>query len=216
MKSTEKQNHIYWFLATFYILWSIRVFVLWPWTSSINATPETKQIIGDALRIFLWLGPLAVYLRWQKQKDVLNYLRISSSVNVKWLWVMTAICLTYLEVLLFTGSYVFEKEMNLFVQIGMKIMLTPIVEEILFRGFVLRMFEQQYRAYFANILQAVFFGAAHFFWLYQYGFTWDVAGMFVSAMTIGWFLGFMAQRTDSILPSIVYHIANNILGIYRV
>lgn len=217
MNTISKRYHIYLFLTTFYLFWAIWVFIFRPWVGSFSTNAEVRQVVDEMVRVVLWLGPLVIYLRWVvPQRIPLCFLRIISPINAKWLWAMALLSTVWLESVLFTGTYHFKQEMNLFVQIVLKFTLAPLIEEILFRGFVLRMFEEQFHPFLANILQAFYFAVAHFYWLYLYGFSWDVMHLFAFAMAIGWVFGFMAQKTNSILPGVIHHIVNNILSIHKI
>ncbi|MFT3735008.1 MAG: CPBP family intramembrane metalloprotease [Rhodocyclaceae bacterium] len=77
--------------------------------------------------------------------------------------------------------------------------LAPILEEMLFRGIILRSFLQQYPARSALIASALLFGAAH---LNPY--------QFVTASLMGYLSGWLYLRSRSLLPSIILHAGNNI------
>jgi membrane protease YdiL (CAAX protease family) len=76
--------------------------------------------------------------------------------------------------------------------------LGPVLEEMLFRGIILRSFLRQYSSWSAIIGSAVLFGFAHMN-LYQY----------VVAVILGIFLGWLYERTKSLLPCIALHAAYN-------
>lgn len=76
--------------------------------------------------------------------------------------------------------------------------LAPVLEEMLFRGLVLRSFLQRFPRWPAIFLSAILFGAAHLN-IYQ----------FVAAFFLGLFLGWLYERTRSLLPCIALH------GIYN-
>jgi membrane protease YdiL (CAAX protease family) len=72
--------------------------------------------------------------------------------------------------------------------------LAPFLEEMLFRGIILRSFMNQYSTKNAIILSSLLFGAAHLN-VYQ----------FVGATTTGLLLGWLYVRTHSIWPCIMLH-----------
>ncbi|MEO7495988.1 MAG: CPBP family intramembrane glutamic endopeptidase [Massilia sp.] len=76
--------------------------------------------------------------------------------------------------------------------------LAPVLEEMLFRGLILRSFLRQYSRWSAIIGSATLFGFAHMN-LYQY----------VVALMLGIFLGWLYERTRSLLPSMALHAAYN-------
>jgi hypothetical protein len=76
--------------------------------------------------------------------------------------------------------------------------LAPILEEMLFRGIILRSFLQQYSRWAAIIGSAALFGLAHMN-IYQ----------FSAAMVMGIAAGWLYERTRSLLPCIALHGAYN-------
>lgn len=77
-------------------------------------------------------------------------------------------------------------------------LLAPVLEEMLFRGLILRSFLGQYQRSTAIGASALLFGVAHLN-LYQ----------FVVAFAMGLFLGWLYERTRSLVPCIALHGAYN-------
>lgn len=77
-------------------------------------------------------------------------------------------------------------------------LLAPVLEEMLFRGLILRSFLGQYQLSTAIGASALLFGVAHLN-IYQ----------FVAAFAIGLFLGWLYERTRSLVPCIALHGAYN-------
>lgn len=77
-------------------------------------------------------------------------------------------------------------------------LLAPVLEEMLFRGLILRSFLGQYRRSTAIGASALLFGVAHLN-IYQ----------FVAAFAIGLFLGWLYERTRSLVPCIALHVFYN-------
>lgn len=81
------------------------------------------------------------------------------------------------------------------------IILGPLVEEMIFRGFLLHALLGYFNPYIAVIINAILFSAFHF----QFG-------VFFPLFILGTTMGLLTWRTGSIWPSIVFHIINNILA----
>jgi len=77
-------------------------------------------------------------------------------------------------------------------------LLAPVLEEMFFRGIILRSFLQQYPRWASIAGSALIFGAVHMN-LYQ----------FAAATILGLFLGWLYQRSRSLLPCIALHAAYN-------
>lgn len=76
--------------------------------------------------------------------------------------------------------------------------LAPILEEMLYRGIVLRSFLRQYPRWTAIVGSATLFGFVHMN-LYQ----------FIDATIFGVLAGWMYQRSQSLIPGIAMHFINN-------
>lgn len=76
--------------------------------------------------------------------------------------------------------------------------LGPVLEEMLFRGIILRSFLRQYHRWPAIAGSAALFGFAHLN-LYQY----------IAAVLVGMLLGWLYERTRSLLPCIALHATYN-------
>lgn len=77
--------------------------------------------------------------------------------------------------------------------------LAPVLEEMLFRGLILRSFLGQYPRWAAISFSALFFGAAHLN-IYQ----------FLLAFCLGLLLGWLFDRSRSLIPCIALHGALNL------
>jgi CAAX protease family protein len=87
--------------------------------------------------------------------------------------------------------------------------LAPIGEELLFRGALFSWLRSRFRAWPAIIVTAVLFGVIHFMPL----------AIMPIAFALGLSLGWVRERTDSALPGIVFHVAQNVVimvGAYAV
>ncbi len=78
------------------------------------------------------------------------------------------------------------------------VVIAPIVEEIIFRGMILRGFLKHYSVRKSIIVSALFFGIVHMN-------PWQ----FVTAFAAGIILGWWYEKTDSILTTIFGHALNN-------
>jgi membrane protease YdiL (CAAX protease family) len=79
----------------------------------------------------------------------------------------------------------------------------PILEELIFRGVVLKKFLQKYSPTKAIVLSSVIFGIAHMN-------PWQ----FVAAFSIGLVIGWIYWKTNSIWPGIFMHFLNNSFSFY--
>lgn len=83
-------------------------------------------------------------------------------------------------------------------QVVLVCVLAPVLEEMLFRGIILRSFLAQYERWYAIAGSAVVFGFAH-------GNIYQLVGATLFGLLAGW----LYERTRSLIPCIALHAANN-------
>lgn len=81
------------------------------------------------------------------------------------------------------------------------VIIAPVIEEILFRGFLLKAFLTKFQPWLASLLTAGFFAVIHF--EFQ-----SIAVILFLAFVLNW----MYMRSGSIIPGIVFHMINNALA----
>ena len=82
--------------------------------------------------------------------------------------------------------------------------LTPIFEELIFRGFILHFFSERFPFWIAAVLTSFFFGIAHTYSL----------GVMVITFFMGLLMAILCKKTKSILPAMLFHIINNTLAFF--
>ncbi len=80
--------------------------------------------------------------------------------------------------------------------------LTPIFEELIFRGFLLHFFSERFPFWIATVLTSFFFGIAH---------TYSLGVMVITFFT-GLLMAILCKKTKSIIPAMLFHIMNNMLA----
>jgi membrane protease YdiL (CAAX protease family) len=83
------------------------------------------------------------------------------------------------------------------------VLLPPIIEETIFRGFIFPAISKRTGVIWGAILSSLLFGAFH-----------GQANVFVYTTILGLLLCFMYVRTKSIIPGMVLHMLNNFLAFY--
>ncbi|PEY34338.1 CPBP family intramembrane metalloprotease [Bacillus pseudomycoides] len=76
---------------------------------------------------------------------------------------------------------------------------SPIFEEIIFRGIILRFFSERFPFWIAAIATSFIFGIAHTYSL----------GVMIGAFLMGLLMAILCKRTNSIIPAMLFHIMNN-------
>ena len=88
-----------------------------------------------------------------------------------------------------------------FIGFVMIVILAPVLEEILFRGIILKHLLKVVPPFWAILISALLFGLVHFN-------MWQA----IAAVLIGMFMGYVYWRTGSLFTSILLHLVNNLLG----
>jgi uncharacterized protein len=84
--------------------------------------------------------------------------------------------------------------------------LAPMVEELAFRGLLYGWIEGRWNWRPAYWVSSLAFAAAH----YQWGAEgWDRLAYAIAVLPLGLFFGWLRRRSNSLLPSMVAHMANN-------
>ncbi|MGQ7052700.1 lysostaphin resistance A-like protein, partial [Bacillus cereus group sp. BceL245] len=76
--------------------------------------------------------------------------------------------------------------------------ITPVKEEILFRGILYRFLEKKYNFLVSIIISSFIFGLLH-------------GGLLITATIMGMVFAMLYKKTQSIIPSIILHIVWNLL-----
>ncbi|MCK9425455.1 MAG: CPBP family intramembrane metalloprotease [Ignavibacteriaceae bacterium] len=81
--------------------------------------------------------------------------------------------------------------------------ITPAVcEEVMFRGYIQKSFELKYKSFFGALITAIFFGLYHF---NPYAF--------LPLTLLGFYLGYSAYKSNSILVPVILHFINNLSAV---
>jgi uncharacterized protein len=206
------------FLAAFFILWTLRATVFFGVDESI-ASPKWRAAYSDLLKLVLWVLPAAGYGFWLRGARPAKYLGLSvlpSSRN--WLWCL-AITSTFLLATtvseLAKGKSFSTSGLSALppVLVLLQLVISPLLEELFFRGMVLRELLGVLPIFFALLLNSVLFVGAHLpYWLSHGGATRAVwansFGIFVFSVLAGW----LFTRGGSVWPPTLAHVANNVLS----
>jgi membrane protease YdiL (CAAX protease family) len=92
------------------------------------------------------------------------------------------------------------------------VFISPVTEEIFFRGLVFGKFLENHRLSIANLLQSLLFTAMHCpNWIWVQGLTSNLVILSVSIFALALLLGWVTFYSNSIWPAIGIHILNNFI-----
>ena len=207
------------FMAVFFVTWTVRATSLYAIDEAI-ASPTLRAVYSNWLKLLLWVFPAAAFVYWVKGLEPVKYLALSCFPR----WGLWKLCLVVTAAFLlasairelsFGDKSISRVPLALTPPIVglLSFVVSPLLEEILFRGFVLKELLSLMPLAFANTLTFLFFVSAHLpYWLSHGGLTRPMmancAGVFVFSLVAGW----LRARSGSIWPPTFAHITNNLLS----
>jgi membrane protease YdiL (CAAX protease family) len=219
---TERQKgalHLGSFMAVFFIAWTARATFLYAVDESI-ASPTLRAAYSDLLKLLLWVFPAAAFVYWLKGSRPTQYWALREFprwdewrpcllVTGAFLLVVATLALT-----LAGKSFSFAHIASTPLLLGLLFyIVSPLLEEVFFRGFVLKEMLGLSPMALANVITSVLFVGAHLpYWLSHGGFVPPVPANCAAILLFSLLAGWLFARTRSIWPPTLAHIANNILS----
>ena len=207
------------FLLAFYAAWALRVMLLMPIEAGIDSY-LSRQIISQSVRIALWGIPVYLMVRYVHQVPVLSGLRMDTLPKGRAALDTTIICVGWLVITALFGvlvegkSLIFARHPTIsqWAGIAVTIIWAPILEEILFRGYVYQALRNHMGWVSAALASGLLFAAAHWAgWLYMQGPHLGLVTQTAAITVIGAVLAAVFERGQSLWPCIVLHTLNNLL-----
>ena len=207
------------FTTVFFAAWTLRATTLYGIDETIQS-PAWRAAYSNLVKLLLWVLPAAGFVRWIRKSVPLEYLGLSGFPN-RHQWqrclIMTAAFLLVVSAFalsLGSKSFSIARVTSLPLAVGLlSFVLSPFLEEILFRGFMLREFLSFWPLAIANTFTSLLFVAVHVpFWLAHGGLTaavWaNLGGVFLFSLLAGW----LSATSRSVYPATLAHIGNNLLA----
>jgi membrane protease YdiL (CAAX protease family) len=203
----------------FFVVWGLRATVFFA-VDEFIASPMARAAYSNLLKLILWVLPAAVFGWRLRSTPPARYLGCSVMPSLRnWLLYLavTSIFLlaaTLLSLTLGGKSFSAVRLMSLSTLLGLlQFVISPLLEELLFRGMVMKELLTLLPTYLANGLTSLLFVGAHLpYWLSHVGPTpammVNSVGVFAFSILACW----LFAKSDSIWPPTVAHIANNILS----
>jgi len=204
-------------------LYPFALFAAWVVAWIVNLTLRSRMgwdvrvdtIYWIALKAIVWVVPVVLVIRLRHRDSVAGFLDLRNlSKGLRWGFGVGAalVVITFLGRTLPSGSTITMPELSL--PLVNAVIVSPLVEEITLRGFLLKELELSGDSFWrANTLTALVFLAMHLpGWLFQ-GRIPTAAGFAQRALPIaalGLLFGWTKRRADSLYAAIVVHAINNV------
>jgi membrane protease YdiL (CAAX protease family) len=207
------------FLVGFFVLWTLRATLFYAVDESITS-PVSRAAYADLLKLVMWVLPAAAFAYVLRGAPPAHYLGLSVwPTRRNWLRCLGVTAVFLLAVMLveltvgkksFSAAGLSSLPLALWL---LQLLLSPLLEELLFRGMVMKELLGLLPSYLAIALTSLLFVGVHLpYWLSHGGATrammTNAGGVFLFSVVACW----LFAKTASIWPSTVAHVANNVLS----
>ena len=195
------------YVVAFHLAWIAWPFVVYPRLIAIGETTLTYAIVSISLRLLIWVAPVVVYLRIVDKVDPRRYLGLTDHVRRG---VIIAVVVTILNI---AGSvwrfgipHPSLHSVTWHSVLGTSFMV-GFIEEIPYRGFMLRKFAERFGNAAATLISSLLFVAVHVpGWVALHLLSVERA---VTIFVFGIVMAVMVTYSRSLWSSIIAHSAND-------
>ncbi len=221
MDVTKRQAaiEIFLFLLCLFGVWSLRATLFYSIDESIPSD-SGRIVYSTLIKLGLWIVPAFGFVVWVRHAEPFQYLGLSVMPSIRqWVayLVMTGV---YLGAIIGFETLLGQKVLTL---AGFSFPLTlanllftfvsPFIEEILFRGLILKELSRLLPNWGANLLTSLLFVGIHLpFWLSHGGVTQAMVANSVGVFIFSGVAGWLYQHSASVWPPTLAHIANNFIS----
>lgn len=203
-------------VVCFFGVWALRATYLYAIDAAI-ASDTWRAIYSILVKLMLWVGPAIGFAHWRRQASPPDYLGLTTWPSGRQWLVSVAVTGLFLGAVAGFESLSGRKGISL---AGLSIVLTlpgflatvvsPLLEEVLFRGLLLKETAALLPGWKANLVASLLFAGVHLpFWLSQSGWTVGVLANTVGVLAFSLVAGWLYRLSASVWPSYLAHVANN-------
>ena len=198
------------YVAAFHLTWVAWPFIVYPRLTAIGDATLTYALLNISLRLLLWVVPVVLYLSHVDHVDPIEYLRLSTH---RGRGVAVALIVTVLNVAgsvaRFGVPHPTTQSLTWNSVLGTSLMV-GFIEEIPYRGFMLRKFTERIGRWPAMLITSVLFVSIHVpGWVALHVMSVDrAASIFVFAVI----MSLIVTYSGSLWASIIAHSANDCLS----
>jgi uncharacterized protein len=203
---------IYSFIIFFFTLWIIRQFLYIEVDTHLEGL--IKVLCGIIIKIIIWIGFTCFYLKCIYKTNPFQFFKLKISkkgIIFAFIFAFALLALNIIRNLLF-NDYVFLSSFSI-KGFMTAVIFAPIIEELVFRGFILEKLSRIHSFLFANFITSILFMCIHFpgWIIWGDGFSYENA-LSIFAVSLIW--GYLYKKTNSLWTSITAHALNNLISMF--
>jgi len=218
---TKPSLRAFWlFVAGFFVVWTLRATVFYTFDKQL-ASPQWKYLYSNAMKFLLWVAPSIAFLYLRKQPKPFHFLGLLGKISrenvlkaMGWIALFFGMMIAIEYFVQGRSLYkLFEADGQKWYGVILFVAFSPLFEEILFRGLILNQLREATSFWKANLITSVLFVLIHWpYWIWHNGFSTSTAVTSASLFIVSLFFGYLVKVTNSIWPSTIAHIINNVLA----
>jgi membrane protease YdiL (CAAX protease family) len=180
------------------------------WTLLVLALLPNSETVRAITKLPLYILPIVLYAREIQRSSALAFLKLDRGLRQRWPWTLIAMLFFALYPLALgwiQGNPEFHRIS--FLYFGAAVLVAPLTEEVVFRGFLLSTLDQQLPFWPANLLQAAMFCLSHVP-------SWIARGASLSVLDVVWVTlfgavaGLLYKKSGSLWTCVLIHATNNL------
>ena len=206
------------FLVVFFAVWTLRATVFYAIDLELESG-VSRRIYSESIKFFLWTIPVFLFVIFVDKSNPLTILKLDTRPAKKNLFYAALVSIVYFALIIAFEFFINRRFLDLnlnsteMLKLLGSVSITPISEEILFRGFILKKLSGMTSFGRANLITSILFVGVHYpNWLWVNGLQRWILITSISILTLSLLLGWLVKKTDSLYPSIAAHIVNNFIS----
>jgi uncharacterized protein len=199
------------YVAAFHLAWIAWPYLLYPrLTAALGDRTLAYALIQLTIRALVWIAPVFLYLRYVDRVEPLEYLKLKRHIGRGFVVAAALTALNLAGTLARFGVPHLTLDRVSWNSVLGTSFLIGFIEEIPYRGFMLRKFAERLGFWPANLVTSLLFLAIHVpGWLALH--TWQ-PGAAASVWVLGFVMGLAVRYSDSLWAPIATHSANDCLS----
>jgi membrane protease YdiL (CAAX protease family) len=172
------------------------------------------MVYAQLIKVILWVMPVCLYIKFIDKANIPRALKLG---NTRGKWGSILAWLAAFTIVMLGSASIQAGVMPHAPTAGWLVLIltnivTPVSEEIMFRGFILNKLMDRTRFWRANLISSILFVAIHIpYWWYARGINWGVVYDLGGVMVLSLILGYFFKKFDSLIPPILAHMINNMI-----